>query len=215
MLSMFFSRRSAPIPLFIFSLPRADRKREFFDKNIHEEIKGANYGVVYTPEESNYNVNMDISEYEDEETPGVVTNCLTLIVTRTADNFRVIEFSWDYHDLEEMYQWNLYIIYNALANITLRVKPGEPEPAPEAPKRQDFRLYLGLWAGASIPGYSFQATPGYEAGSGGGFGGEGGLVAELRLFPFFGIQLEALFAYDTFNAIKTIPRDDNWVAVMF
>ena len=32
-------------------------------------------------------------------------------------------------------------------------------------------------------------------------------MAELRLFPFFGLQLEALFPYDAFSAVKTISED--------
>jgi hypothetical protein len=200
--------------LYIFpATGGTQEEREFFDKHIQGEIAGANYGIVYTPQEANYTVNLNIGEYEDEETPDVVAKQLTLVVVRTADDHPVVEFSWSYHELEEMYQWNLYIVYNALANVTLKKpEPEIPEPVPEAPKRRDFWLYLGLRAGGSVSGYSFQATPGYEAGFGGGFGGEGGLVAELRLFPFFGLQLEALFSYDTFNAIKMIPRDDSWMA---
>ena len=154
----------------------SEEARAFFDENIPTEIKGAHYGVVDTLEESNFNITMNLSEYEDEETPGVVINHFTLGVIRTADGSVVVELSWDYHELEEMYQWNLYLVYNALANITLPDKepevPEAEEPETEA-RRRDNLFLLGLRAGASFSGYSFQAVSGYETGSNGGLGGEG------------------------------------------
>ena len=201
-----FAQERSDTSLYLFPAAGGTQtEREFFDKNIHDEIKGANYKIVYTPEEADYTVTLKISEYEDPETPGVAANQLTLFVARTSDNSPVVEFSWSYHALEEMYQWNLYIVYNALANVTL-MKPESPEA--EA-RRLDSWFYLGPRAGASLPGYSFKVSPGYEAGSGDGFGGEGGLVAELRLFPFFGLQLEALFACDAFNAVKITSGEDS------
>jgi hypothetical protein len=199
-----FAQERSDTSLYLFPAAGGTQtEREFFDKNIHDEIQGANYKIVYTPEEADYTVTLKISEYEDPETPGVAANQLTLFVARTSDDSPVVEFSWSYRELEEMYQWNLYIVYNALANVSLK-KPEEPEA-----RRRDSWLYLGLRAGASIPGYSFQEAVGYEAGSGGGFGGEGGLVAELRLFRFFGLQLEALFTYGAFNAVKITSGEDS------
>jgi hypothetical protein len=176
--------------------------KKFFDDNIAMEIAAANYKIVYTPKEASYFINLKVSDEEDPDT-GETYHYFTITVVRASDNFQVIEFSWEYLELDEMYQWNLYIVYNALANVSLR---GAPE-APAAPPRRDPVLHLGVRAGPAFSGYFLQASPGYATSLSLSVSGEAGLTTELRLFPFLGIQMEALATYDVFSAMKVTTQD--------
>jgi hypothetical protein len=193
------------INLYIAPVTGGSREaREFFDDNIHAEIFAANYSIVYTPEEADYILEMTLTEVEDPETSDV-SNRITVVVMDNVTETTIVEFSWDYHELEEMYQWNLYLVYNALANVTAKAKPQDPDSL--AHNWWGRWFFLGLRVGPSFSGYYFQEAPNYRGGYSGEFSGEGGLVAELRLFRFLSFQLEALLTFDVFNAVKTTPRD--------
>jgi hypothetical protein len=180
--------------------------RKFFDDNIPMEIQGANYRQVYTAREADYILNMQVSEVEDVDNPGEFYNLFTVGITRAKTNVVVVDFSWEYSDLEEMHNWNLYLIYNALANITLTNAPSGP-PGPW----WDYWLYFGFRAGPVITGYSFQTTvAGYESGYSASFGIEGGFTAEFRLFRYLFLQVDALFSYDSFNTARVVSDGGVW-----
>jgi hypothetical protein len=188
--------------------------REFFDVNIPAEIKGANYTITNEPEEADYLVSLTITEEEDSDIPFL----FTLSVTKDQGSLSLVELSWAYTDVEEMYQWNLFLVYNALANIPLFKAPEEPTPAPEAAPEDDNPertrwLFVGLRGGVSSGGYSFQLAPNYVSGSSTGIIGEGGLVVEFRLFRFLGFQVEVDFIYETFNAPTKTSSVDTFGAI--
>ncbi|MDR1636507.1 MAG: PorT family protein [Treponema sp.] len=177
------------------------------------EIAAANYGMVYTPEEADYTMQLNVTEEEDPEVEGGISSVLTISVIRNKDNYKVVEFAWGYVNLEEMYQWNLYLVYNALANVSLSKleEAKAPEPVvpvdPSASWREKW-LYLGFRAGPSFTGYSFQSTRNYASGLSPGISGEGGLVADIRILRFFSIQTEMIITFDTFNVAKD-PDENN------
>jgi hypothetical protein len=171
-------------------------QRTFFDENIPMELAAANYSVVSLVEAADYIVEMSLSEEEDIDFPGTFFNLFTINVTRVEDRTEVVRFSWSYVTLEEMYQWNLYIIYSAMANIPM-TKPGGP-----AASGWDSWFSLGIRAGPSFTGYSPQVSGGYEGGLSTGVSFETGLLLDLRLFRYLSFQAEAIFTLDALNVAK-------------
>ncbi|MDR1443423.1 MAG: hypothetical protein LBI94_00940 [Treponema sp.] len=99
----------------------------FFAENFRMELMGANYNVVEDQTASDYTMNLTITQdvedsYEDES--GVMSveqiiNVLALSLLDTKDGREIMQFSWAFERLEEMYEWNLYLIYQAMANVPL------------------------------------------------------------------------------------------------
>ncbi|MDR2176761.1 MAG: hypothetical protein LBP20_01820 [Treponema sp.] len=97
----------------------------FFAENFRMELIGANYTVVDTPVDSDYTMNLSITQdvetdYADEYGAAEqIVNVLTVSLLSTKDAREILQFSWVFKTLEEMYEWNLHLIYQAMANVPL------------------------------------------------------------------------------------------------
>lgn len=194
--------------------------REFFDTNIPAEIYGANYTVSDSLEGADYVVLMHITE-EDSDPPFL----FSLVISRPGETGTLVEFSWGYTEVEEMYEWNLYLLYQALANIPM-TRAGErtaqasaaaaaAAAAPDGSSQRERRFFIGLRAAVAFPRYFFQVAPGYEPGIGAGLSGEAGLVTELRLFRFLSIQAEGDFLYESFDVPGAESSADIFTSMSF
>ncbi|MDR2376937.1 MAG: hypothetical protein LBD96_10940, partial [Treponema sp.] len=93
----------------------------FFAENFKMELMGANYAVVENQVDSDYTMNLSISQeieasYEDEYGRMLaeqIINILTVSLLSTEDAREILQFSWAFETLEEMYEWNLHLIYQA------------------------------------------------------------------------------------------------------
>jgi hypothetical protein len=99
----------------------------FFADNFKMELVGANYAVVGTQEESDYTMSLSITQevedgYEDENGVMIaerIVNVLSVSLLATKDAREILQFSWAFETLDEMYEWNLHLIYQAMANVPL------------------------------------------------------------------------------------------------
>jgi hypothetical protein len=99
----------------------------FFAENFKMELVGANYAVVDSQDDSDYMMNLSITQeveesYEDEYGQMMaeqIINVLTVSLLATEDAREILQFSWAFESLEEMYEWNLHLIYQAMANVPL------------------------------------------------------------------------------------------------
>jgi hypothetical protein len=100
----------------------------FFAENFKMELMGANYAVVDNQLDSDYTLGLTITQeaetYEAEpgapaEETGDIVNVLTISLQDSNDGREVLQFSWAFDTLEEMYEWNLHLIYQAMANVPL------------------------------------------------------------------------------------------------
>jgi hypothetical protein len=113
------------IPPVLGGLPEQQR---FFVENFKMELMGANYTTVDDQLDSDYTLALTITQeaetYEDEsgavvEETGEIVNVLTVSLQDSNDGREVLQFSWAFDTLEEMYEWNLHLIYQAMANVPL------------------------------------------------------------------------------------------------
>jgi hypothetical protein len=100
-------------------------QQAFFDYNFRMELSGANYSVSGDIKEADYLINLsitqDLEESEDSQDGGAerIINILTISLVDNRDGREVLRFSWAFEDLDDMYEWNLHLIYQAMANIPL------------------------------------------------------------------------------------------------
>jgi hypothetical protein len=144
------SRMSIYIPL---PAGGTEEQQAYFQENFKMELVGANYPVAEAREDSLYSIELDIRENPefDGETPASDYNrafLLGITLQRSDDASEIVSFAFPFNDLESMAEWNLFLLYQALANAYM---PDEEVPVPP-PLTLDDRwrnkwLYLGLGAG--------------------------------------------------------------------
>jgi hypothetical protein len=191
-----------------------EEESEYFTSSLIMEFTSAGYQMVDVKEESDYNITMEISRYEDDPPNGI-----GLILYETGSGREVITQSYGYQDPADMNMWNLYAITQMMANTPvikimpdaemLGVMPKNEEPKEEPEEGPDRRwpprlpvFYLGLRAGGVFDFSFIQNSGGYEGGVGRGFGGEVALLVEFQPFRYLSLQTEGVVIYDTFMASR-------------
>jgi hypothetical protein len=121
-------------------------ENEFFDENVRMELGAANYAITTLRSEADYIlVPMVVI---NRETSSVITRSFVLRLTRNnPDQTEVVQVGVAYNELTETYDWNLYLIYQAMANVPLTKNDVEPEPPPPPPPYNYWRdkwIYLAI-----------------------------------------------------------------------
>jgi hypothetical protein len=110
-------------------------QQAFFAENFRMELIGANYTLVENQQDSDYTMALSITQhvedtYEDENGETVVdqiVDVLTVSLQDSKDGREILQFSWAFEALEDMYEWNLHLIYQAMANVPLTKLSGMPD----------------------------------------------------------------------------------------
>jgi len=112
------------IPLVVAVEPM---QAEFFQKNFAMEIAAAGYTVTESVTEADYSLRLRVRSnatvYSDGTTAdpssGEDLYSLQLTLIRNSDNSQVVSLSYGFTELEEMYNQNLSLAYQVLANVPL------------------------------------------------------------------------------------------------
>jgi hypothetical protein len=109
------------IPLVVAVNPA---QAEFFQKNFAMEISAAGYTVTENVAEADYSLRVRVSPntgggVSGPAPPGEHQYVLQITLIRNNDNSQVVSLSFGFTELEEMYNHNLSLIYQTLANIPL------------------------------------------------------------------------------------------------
>jgi hypothetical protein len=196
------AREITDVTLYFFpAVGGSPEDREFFDITIPREIRSPHYLVIENQEAADFLVYVTIGESDEPEFPFSLTMSLTASA-HTAD-FPLLELSWNYASVEEMYTWHIGSI----------LTPITPEGSGEPPRfanwrRREHWLFAGFRGGVSFTESYFQLTPGYVPGRSSGISAEGGLVVELRLFRFVSFQVEGNFLYESFESPGVVAEGE-------
>jgi hypothetical protein len=105
-------------------------QQAFFSENFKMELAGANYTVAKNQASADYSMNLNITQ-EIEDGGGdlaeEIINILNISLVDNRDGHEVLQFSWAFETLEEMYEWNLHLIYQAMANVPLTKLTAVPD----------------------------------------------------------------------------------------
>ncbi|GHV62875.1 hypothetical protein AGMMS49587_11040 [Spirochaetia bacterium] len=200
------SAQSSTFDVFVYVSPAVGgtaEEREYFDFNLQEEVKGGGYALTNAlyddPDEawsySDFYIDVELSydaEYDE--------HIITLMLYNTWTGELIVTSGMAYQTLEEMYDWNLTMIYRVMANAPILKKyddgTGFETVVENGPTfglgfGDPYWLHIGVRAGPSVrlysPLQSVKTT---------GFGFDMGLQAMLLLKPFLGVQAEAIFTMD-------------------
>ncbi|MDR3249405.1 MAG: hypothetical protein LBT39_11540, partial [Treponema sp.] len=105
-------------------------QQSFFNDNFRMELIGANYTLVDDQRQADYSMNLSVTqEIEDgyDDVAEEIINVLNISLLDNKDGHEVLQFSWAFGDLEEMYEWNLHLIYQAMANVPLTKLTAVPD----------------------------------------------------------------------------------------
>ncbi|MDR1046217.1 MAG: hypothetical protein LBL64_00435 [Treponema sp.] len=94
------------------------------------ELIGANYAVVDNQRQADYSMNLNITQEVEDGEDGMaeeIINVLSISLVDVKDGHEIIQFSWAFNNLEDMYEWNLHLIYQAMANVPLTKLTGVPD----------------------------------------------------------------------------------------
>jgi hypothetical protein len=112
------------IPLVVAVEPM---QADFFQKNFAMEIAGAGYTVTENVLEADYSLRLRVLSNatvrgdgtSQPAPPGQDQYTLQITLLRNSDNSQVVSLSFGFSELEEMYNHNLSLVYQTLANVPL------------------------------------------------------------------------------------------------
>jgi hypothetical protein len=151
-------------------------EREFFNSNILMELQAAQYKVLENKAEAEWlfalriaveqvvpdpdDPTMMMYEYvaaTGNEPPGTEKTLELKVIKNDETQAELISLGHPYIAVEEMYEWNLYLVFQAIANIPLG-PPVEKPPVWVNPWRDKW-LYLGLSGGFGIGNTEVDSHP--------------------------------------------------------
>ena len=102
-------------------------EQQFFQEQFVIETTGAGYTVTDTQRRSDYLLRLEIKAnmvtYDDGSEgpapPEEPQKLLEVRLVRTHDNTEIVKFSFPFDEKEEMYDFNLYLLYQAMANVPM------------------------------------------------------------------------------------------------
>jgi hypothetical protein len=110
-------------------------EQTFFKDNFEMETIAAGYATTENVREADYTLKLEVKPnmimYDDgtEELapPDEPQNILELRLFRNEDNTEVVMFNFPFTEVEEMYDFNLFLLYQAMANVPLTKLTAMPD----------------------------------------------------------------------------------------
>lgn len=131
-------------------------QQKFFQEQFQEEIRGAGYSVADSKDDSDYTVQLSVQPNPEYSSGGTAERYILLLqFLESQTGEEMAQFDFPFTALETMYEWNLYLLYKAVALI-----PDNPDaagaaaPPPAAPEIDNRwrakRLYLNFGLGVDL-----------------------------------------------------------------
>jgi hypothetical protein len=112
----------------------SDEEKQYFYDNMRMELVGGGYSLAESRENSDFYMNIRVVQGEEDGAPVNYVN-LSLHDSRTEKE--IVNLSWDYNTLNDMDIWNLYLVFQTMANAPIAksvvVPEGEAPPPAELP----------------------------------------------------------------------------------
>ena len=132
--SAFAQQSRDDINIFIAPVVASPDQAAYFHDNFSLETRGAGYAVTENSGDADYTLRLEVHPnmilYEDgtEELapPDEPQFVLNIHLVRNEDDVEIVAFSFPFTDVEEMYDYNLYLLYEAMANVPF-TKGGEAD----------------------------------------------------------------------------------------
>ena len=111
-------------------------EQSYFKENFEMETIAAGYVTTENPNEADYILRLEVKPNmvlyddgtEEQAPPDEPQNLLELRLLEAADESEVVMFNFPFTEVEEMYEYNLYLLYQAMANVPLTKLTSLPDP---------------------------------------------------------------------------------------
>jgi hypothetical protein len=129
-------------------------ENQFFDENLSVELAAANYSVTTIRTQADFILIPTV--VVEADAPAETPHSIVLrLVQNNPEQTEIIQAGIAYDEVTEMYQWNLYLIYQVMANVPMskaETAAAEVEPSPIEHYWRDKWIYLSV-AGIYNPQY--------------------------------------------------------------
>jgi hypothetical protein len=171
-------------------------QQAFFKENFEMETIAAGYAVTDTEREADYTLKLEVKPnmimYDDgtEELapPDEKQYVLELRLIRVEDGNEIVMFNFPFTEVEEMYEYNLYLLYQAMANVPLT----KLTSVLENDHWRNKWLYIRASFDYPITFYALQ-NPDHVSMSSGGMTSDVPLDHKIRPFPGASVGVELQF----------------------
>jgi hypothetical protein len=191
------------LPLAVFGQSREDiqiivmpttggspTENAFFDENLKMETVGAQYTLTDSVDKADYRIVATVGR--DFDDGGFEIGTVNIELLDNSDLHQIVEVGSYYYDLEEMYNWNLYLIYQAMGNVPFTKLMGEIQT--------DFWrnkwLYLTLYGMYSLHVYQFTGSAGLPWDFNGGMPVGGGFGMEIHFLNWLSVEAALELTFD-------------------
>ncbi|MCL2066185.1 MAG: hypothetical protein FWG99_01820 [Treponema sp.] len=121
----------------------------YFRENFEMEIAGAGYTITDSETEADYIIQLEVKPnvilYDDgtfgDAPPDEDQYLLHIALYSAEDSAEIVAFTFPFTELEEMYSFNLYLVYEAMANVPI-TRLADVEIAEEDDNWRNKWLYL-------------------------------------------------------------------------
>jgi hypothetical protein len=129
-----FSQTRDDIKVYIAPVAGDPEQAAFFHDNFTTETIGAGYTVTENAKEADYTLKMEVKPnmilYDDGTSdlapPDEKQSVLQISLVRNEDKSELVAFTFAFDTVDEMYDFNLYLLYETMANVPL-TKLGDTE----------------------------------------------------------------------------------------
>jgi hypothetical protein len=108
------------------SKPGIREQEDFFAEQFKMEITAAGYTITDNRAEADYLIQLIVENNEYWGEPGEKQFSLYLLLIRAHDNTEMVRYSWPFTEMTEMYSWNLYLVYQAMALVPMTKETDDP-----------------------------------------------------------------------------------------
>jgi hypothetical protein len=159
-----FSQTRDDIRVYVAPVVASPEQATYFRENFIMETIGAGYAVAETADEADYTLNLEVKPnmilYDDgtEEAapPDEDQFILSISLLNNEEKTEVVAFAFPFTELEDMNQFNLFLLYEAMANVPLTKLSGV-EAVVESDAWRNKWIYLH--AAFSYPIMFYQLKP--------------------------------------------------------
>jgi len=165
-----FAQSRGDVRIYIPPVSGNPAQAAFFQENFAMETSAAGYAVTQNPSEADYSLRLTVRPNvivyadgaEEPAPPGEHQYILLINLIRNSDSVEVVSFSFSFTELEEMYNHNLSLLYQAMANVPLTKTDGNAPDVKNGDRVEDDRWrnkWVYLRASFDFPISYYEAKP--------------------------------------------------------
>ena len=122
-----FTQTREDVRIYIAPVVASPEQAAFFHENFSIETAAAGYTVTEDRHEADYTLELEVKpnviHYDDGTVepapPDEKQFILQITLLRNVDEVEIVAFSYPFTDVDEMYDYNLYLLYEAMANVPM------------------------------------------------------------------------------------------------